>query len=267
MSGAPPEPLLIDCGRQQLRVIGALVIREMHTRFGRHRLGYLWLFFEPLLLGGMIALLHGTGVRGGSGDGLRSTFEFFSVGYIMFYCFRGMVNRASSTIGSNRGLLYHRQVTLPDLFFARHLIEGVACTGVMFIFVVVGIALGSDPPDSSMKMLCALGLMVLLAQGISMTIGALTHEWDGLDRLVHAMSYLMLPFSGLFFMVEWLPEWMQETVQWIPTVHIFELLREGQFGDRVTAHYDLQYLAGWILIPHLLGLTGLRLTRDRIGLE
>ena len=54
---------------------------------------------------------------------------------------------------------------------------------------------------------------------------------------------------------------------WVPTVHIFELLREGQFGDRVIAQYDLSYVAAWILIPHLLGLAGLRLARQRVGLE
>lgn len=264
MSGSASGPLLIDCARQQIRVIGALIIREMHTRFGRRRFGYLWLFFEPLLLGAMIAVIHGNAT---GGDKIRATFEFFSIGYIMFFAFRGMINRASSTIGSNRSLLYHRQVTLPDLFFARHIIEGVACTGVMVIFTVAGVALGGDVPDAPMKMLCALGLMVLMAQGIAMVVGAVTSEWEAVDRLVHAMSYLMLPFSGLFFMVEWLPEWMQQAVLWVPTVHIFELLREGQFGDRVRAIYDLSYVAGWILIPHLLGLSALRLARQRVGLE
>jgi capsular polysaccharide transport system permease protein len=44
--------------RMQQRVIGALIVREMHTRFGRHYLGYAWLFFEPLLLGTCIGLMH-----------------------------------------------------------------------------------------------------------------------------------------------------------------------------------------------------------------
>ncbi|MBR0653013.1 ABC transporter permease [Roseomonas terrae] len=265
MSETSARPLLVDCARQQVRVIGALILRELHTRFGRRRFGYLWLFFEPLLLGGMIAVIHGSGLRGGSG--IRGTFEFFSIGYVLFFAFRGMINRASSTISSNRGLLYHRQVTLPDLFFARHIIEGVACTGVMTIFTIIAVGLGSAFPDSPMKMLCALGLMVLLAQGVALVVGAVTSEWEVVERFVHAMSYLMLPFSGLFFMVEWLPGWMQDIVVWIPTVHIFELLRDGQFGDRYRATYDLSYVAGWILIPHLLGLTGLRLARQRIGLE
>jgi capsular polysaccharide transport system permease protein len=266
VSAAAPRPLLIDCARQQIRVIGALIIREMHTRFGRHRLGYLWVFFEPLLLGGMISLLHGSGLRGG-GNSVRSSFEFFAIGYVMFFLFRGLVNRAGGTIGSNRGLLYHRQVTLADMFFARHIIEGVACAGVMFIFTIIGIALGGEPPDSPVKMICAMGLMLLLGQGLALIVGAATSEWEGLDRFIHAMSYLMLPFSGVFFMVEWLPDWMRDVVVWVPTVHVFELLRDGQFGDRFSAQYDLTYVANWILITHLFGLAGLRLARPRIGLD
>ena len=246
-----------------MRVIGALIIREMHTRFGRHKFGYLWLFFEPLLLGVMISVIHQ--VRGT--ESIRSNFEFFAIGYILFFKFRGMVNRASSTISANRGLLYHRQVTLPDLFYARHIIESIACTGVMAVFTVAAIAMGGTFPDSIVKMISAMLLMFLFAQGLALVVGAATSEWDGLDRLVHAMSYLMLPFSGLFFMVEWLPGWMQELVLWNPTVHIFELLRDGQFGDMYRPVYDLQYVFGWILISHLIGLAGLRIARNRIGLE
>lgn len=264
MSGQIDRPLLIDCARTQMRVIGALIIREMHTRFGRHRFGYLWLFFEPLLLGAMIAVIH---QFRGSQDSIRANFEFFAIGYILFFKFRGIINRAPNTISSNRGLLYHRQVTLPDLFYARHIIESIACTGVMIIFTIAGIAMGGDYPDSVVKMLCAMLLMFLFAQGLALVVGAATSEWEGLERLVHAVSYLMLPFSGLFFMVEWLPGWMQDIVLWIPTVHIFELLRDGQFGELYRPIYDIDYVIGWILVSHLIGLTGLRLARNRLGLE
>jgi capsular polysaccharide transport system permease protein len=247
----------------QLRVIGALIIREMHTRFGRHRFGYIWLFFEPLLLGVAIALIH----HFRDAPGMRGGFEFFAIGYILFFMFRGIVNRASGTIWANAGLLYHRQVTLPDLFYARHIIELIACTGVMAIFTVAGIAMGGPQPDSVIKMLLALLLMALLAQGLALTVGAVTSEWEGLERLIHGMTYILLPFCGLFFMVEWLPGWMQDIVVWVPTVHVFELLRDGQFGDLYRPVYDLSYLAGWILVTHLIGLSGLRLARNRLGLE
>jgi capsular polysaccharide transport system permease protein len=71
----------------------------------------------------------------------------------------------------------------------------------------------------------------------------------------------------MFFLVEWLPEWLQEFALWVPTVHVFELLRDGQFGSRFRPYYDLTYVAGWIMVTHLLGLAALRITRQRIGLE
>ena len=33
----------------QLRVIHALIMREVLTRYGRHNIGFLWLFIEPML--------------------------------------------------------------------------------------------------------------------------------------------------------------------------------------------------------------------------
>jgi ABC-2 type transport system permease protein/capsular polysaccharide transport system permease protein len=33
----------------QRRVIGALLMREVITRFGRHNIGFLWLFVEPMI--------------------------------------------------------------------------------------------------------------------------------------------------------------------------------------------------------------------------
>jgi capsular polysaccharide transport system permease protein len=263
MSDGTPRPLLIDCARMQMRVIGALIIREMHTRYGRRKFGYIAVFGEPLLLGTVVAIIHHQ--RGS--DAVRANFEFFAIGYIMFFMFRSIVNRAGSTIDANRGLLYHRQVTLPDLFYARNIIEAISCIGVLAIFTVAGIAMGGEVPDSPIKMLCAMGLMFLLAQGLGLVIGAITSEWDGLDRLVHGMTYVFLPIGGLFFMVSWLPGWLQELALWVPTVHIFELLRDGQFGDLYQPIYDIQYVFGWILATHLIGLTGLRLARNRLGLE
>ena len=41
----------------QKRVIGALLIREIITRYGRNNIGFLWLFVEPLLLTLFIVLM------------------------------------------------------------------------------------------------------------------------------------------------------------------------------------------------------------------
>ena len=40
--------------------IRALLLRELQTRFGQYRLGYLWVFLEPLLTIGVMVVLFGT---------------------------------------------------------------------------------------------------------------------------------------------------------------------------------------------------------------
>lgn len=50
MAGAAPEPLgLKHSLRVNQRILGALLVREMLTRYGRHNIGFLWLFVEPML--------------------------------------------------------------------------------------------------------------------------------------------------------------------------------------------------------------------------
>ena len=41
----------------QVRVIHALMIRELLTRFGRENIGFLWIMAEPLLFAGLVGVL------------------------------------------------------------------------------------------------------------------------------------------------------------------------------------------------------------------
>jgi capsular polysaccharide transport system permease protein len=109
--------------------------------------------------------------------------------------------------------------------------------------------------------------MTLLSQGIAFIWASIAEAIDGAARVLQVITFLFMPIGGLFFLVEWLPIWVQEIVLWIPTVHVFELLRDGQFGSRFRPHYDVFYLIGWIVVTHLLGLAALRITRERLGVE
>jgi len=255
--------LILRGARMQSRVIGALVIREMHSRFGRHYMGYIWLFFEPLLLGVCIGLIHAWRDR----PTAFGPFEFHAVGYILFFVFRGILARATMVIKMSQPLLYHRSVTLPDVFYARHLIEFLSCTGVMLVMLFGLYVSNGSVPESPLKMALALIMLALFSQGLAFLAASVTAAVEGSERLIHALTYLMLPVSGLFFLVEWLPDWLAEMALWIPILHLFELLRDGQFGSRFNAQYDLGYVWGWIMATHLIGLAALRITRARMGLE
>jgi len=245
------------------RVIGALMMRELTTRFGRSNLGFLWMFFEPLFLGGIVSALHS--LRGHGQHGI-SIFTLSVIGYVPFFMLRAMINRASSAIHSNLSLLYHRDVTLQDICLSRNLIEFVAVCGVLLVFLAAAFWLAGEVPQSPFKIVAALLLMGLLGHGFSMTVAGFAALSEITDRIVHPLTYIMMPISGAFFMVAWLPPSWREPALWIPFVSIHELLRDGQFGDKIVSYYDIPYVLYWILGMNLIGLSTLRYARPRLDL-
>jgi capsular polysaccharide transport system permease protein len=93
-------------------------MRELHTRYGRDNIGYLWIFAEPLMLGSIISMLH----SGGKENGINAV-AFTVVGYCNFIMFRGIVNRAEGSIHANLPLLYHRMVTIASTSLSGALLE------------------------------------------------------------------------------------------------------------------------------------------------
>lgn len=267
MNLAQPEahsPRFRDMLRIQGKVIHALFLRELSTRFGRENLGYLWLFLEPAMLGGAVGALHhmaGHGLPGG-----MNAFVFWVVGYIPYYLFRGVVNRAPVTIQANQSLLYHRRVTALDIVVARNLLEGAAVGGAMACFLLgFGMTMDSWPADPALIVL-GMGMMLLLSHGIAMLIAAGSVYTDLFERLVHLVTYFTLPLTGAFFMVFWLPTDLQRAALWIPTVHCFEMVRAGQFGSQVPTTYDLLYLGAWVIGVNMTGMAALRIARRALVL-
>jgi capsular polysaccharide transport system permease protein len=263
MSQAVAQPGLLDCARTQLRVIVALVLRELQSRYGKRDLSLLWVFLEPLVLSLVIGLFH---MFYGHKD-MRRVFEFYAMGYLCYFMMRSVLNRGASAVIQNLPLLAHRRVTLLDVFLARHVIEFLTIAMVMFIFQIALLLSGVEFPHAPMQMLAALVLMLLISQGFAFLVGSVAAMIPSMERITHVFSYLLLPVSGAFWMMDALPRWAQDIVIWVPIVHIFEILREGQFGELYRYHYSLEYVGYWIIGLTLVGLSALRVVRRHVIAE
>lgn len=252
--------------RVQGNVIGALILRELHTRFGRANIGYLWLFAEPMLLAVAVALLHSNHDLPIAG-GIRPI-PFAIAGYGLFIMFRSVVSRAETVIEANRPLLHHRPVTIPDMLIARMALEAVS-TIVMLVVLLGGAwALGlADPLARPEAFAGAVALMCWFSFGLSMLVTTASHQSPMIGRLIHPLLYLSLPLSGAFFALSWFPQGVRDLLVWVPTVHIFELLKVGQFEAFESRWIDLPYVIGWCGALTLLGLFGLQHLRARIELS
>src|SRR5882757_11045780 len=92
----------------QRRVLHALMMREIITRFGRENLGVLWLVVEPMLFTlGVTTLWTAAGLHHGSPIPIVA---FAVTGYSSVLMWRNSTSRANSSVGQNKPLLYHRNV-------------------------------------------------------------------------------------------------------------------------------------------------------------
>lgn len=252
--------------RIQADVIGALLMRELHTRYGRDNVGYVWMFLEPMLLSIAVTLLH-AGQKSHYGSDIRPV-PFAICGYSIFIMFRGMVTRAEGALEANAPLLYHRTVTIFDMMFARAILEGAGTFVTFIVLMVFAILTGyADLPARPEQLLLAIGLMFWLSFAISMLILAWTHDNRLAGRLVHPVCYILMPLSGGFFCLSWIPEPYRTWMGWSPLIHIFEILRYGQFKSASDRYLDPGYVIAWALVTTYWGIVATRKTRRRVHLS
>lgn len=247
----------------QRRVIWALVLREMLTRYGRHNIGFLWLFVEPMLFTlGVTALW--TFAKSAHGSSLPIV-AFALTGYSSVLIWRNMPARCISAIEPNLSLLFHRHVKIIDIFFARLTLEAMGAT---MSFVLLSVAFVSiewlSPPEDTLKVFAGWTMLAWFGSALAICLGSLAYDNELVDKIWHPASYLTFPLSGAAFLVDALPTPMQEIVLYIPMVHGVELLREGYFGSAITAHYDLGYMAGCSAVLTLIGLARVLVLSRRV---
>jgi len=241
----------------QRRVIWALVLREMITRYGRHNIGFLWLFVEPMLFTlGVTALWTATQAAHGSDLPIVA---FAITGYSSVLLWRNMPGRCIGALAPNLSLLYHRNVRPIDIYASRLLLE-VAGATMSFVFLTLffGFLGWLEMPEDVLQVATGWFMLAWFGAGLAILLGALSETAETVDKLWHPTSYLLFPLSGAAFLVDALPQKAQDVVLWLPMVHGVEYIREGFFGSRITAHYDLTYMAIANLALTVLGLAQLR---------
>jgi capsular polysaccharide transport system permease protein len=247
------EAALLRSLRIQLRVLHALLMREVITRFGRENLGVLWLVGEPMLFTvGVTTLWSLAGMRHTSAIPIVA---FAVTGYSSVLMWRNSTTRATSALRENKQLLFHRNVQAFDVFLTRIVLEIAGATSSFIVLASVFMFIGWMPPP--VNLLEVVGGWVMLAwfgASLALTIGAATAFSEVVERLWHPAAYLLFPLSGAAFMVAWVPPTLQKFVLLLPMVHGVEIVREGWFGNVVQTHYDIAYMATCSLVLSLVGL-------------
>jgi capsular polysaccharide transport system permease protein len=246
-------PSLLHCLGIQRRVLHALLMREIITRFGRENLGVLWLAAEPMVFTlGVATLWTATGLHHGSPIPIVA---FAVSGYSSVLMWRNSVSRAGNAVAQNTQLLFHRNVKVIDVLLTRIFLEISGATVSFIVLSSLFIFIGWMPaPVDPLELVFAWLMLAWFAASLALLIGAGTTYSEIVERLWHPAAYLLFPLSGAAFMVDWIPARMQKFVLILPMVHGTEMLREGYFGNLVPTHYDVGYMASCCLVLSLAGL-------------
>lgn len=237
----------------QRRVIGALLMREVLTRYGRHNIGFFWLFVEPMLFTlGVTALW--TALKAVHGSDIPIT-AFALTGYSSVLLWRNMPNRCVGAIQPNLALMYHRNVRIIDIFLARLILEAMGATISFIVLALLFMAMNWIVyPEDLLKVIYGWFMLAWFGCVLAIMLSSYAEEYDLIEKLWHPSSYLLFPLSGAAFMVSALPETFRQIVLYLPMVHAVECIRDGFFGSRVQTFYDLEYMASVNIVITFVGL-------------
>lgn len=250
----------------QWRVVGALLIREIYTRFGREGLGFAWIVLEPLVFA-IPVLLVWSAVRDPYEHGVRMM-PFLWTGYMPLLMFRHVGARMLMFVRVNAGLLYHRQVTIFDIFVARCLLEVVSSLCALLVSAIIFYSFGmiDAPRDLPMFYLGYL-YMIWWCVVVGLIIGALSERTDWAEKIWQPYAYLYIFFGGVFFMADWLPATVRSWALLQPSVQAYELIRAGMFGSTVKTYGNISYETSALAVLTLIGLMLMRDARKYVVAE
>ncbi len=246
------------------RVVFALIVREIKTRYGKSRLGYATAFISPLLqkafaLVGMMALnrhpQYGT-----------SLMLFIWTGISAFHAFSMIASKSMSSLSIPTGVNYIPTVTLFDFFISRVFLEFVTITIVSimgFVYIYLFDTQQAWPHDF-MIVFYSIGLLTIFGMGVGMINAVIAHFFASWKLLWNAFSIVLMFGSAVMRVLEFMPSPLRDIMLWNPIAHGVEYFRLAFYPSYPSYFLDVNYLINCSALAFLLGFILIRVMRRRL---
>lgn len=225
----------------------ALFLREVGQRFGASRFGYPWAVAQPLLILLILVQVRTLLVPGDSElYGVSGAF-FFLIGVVPYFLFQNAYNQAMGAIRSGRGVYNYRAVRPFDLVLVRCGIEGALMLLVMLVLMLGfwWFGIESDAQDP-LGMLGACLLLFGMALGFGLIADISITRAEDSSRIFSLIERPLFFVSGVFFVVEDVPQPLRDWLLWNPILHAIDLAR-GAMLSQYDSPCSWTYAALWTL--------------------
>lgn len=233
--------------RQQVVVIGALILREVRTRFGNHQLGYLWALLEPCLFIGLWLVMF-SWLRVGAMIHDMSPVLFMSSGLVPFFAFRHVAIYVEGAISSNTALVQFPLVKGIDTILARFILESATqfLVGAM-IFSSLMLFGFAKAPENTLLLLVSSCALLSLGLGFGVFNCVVAAHFPAWGKCTSSVLRILFWTSGVFFLVDKFPRPVQDVLQWNPVLHGIEMFRSSWSHTYETRIGSVWYMLTWIL--------------------
>lgn len=236
-----------------LRVLNALMLRDMRTRFAGSYWGYLIQVLWPvahMFIVSCVLLIRKMPAPFGD-----SILVFAASGAIPALAFQYISREIMKGVMMNKPLTYYPQVRTLDVMFARALVEIVSSfLGVMTIFTILIVnnidPIPVDPATAIQGYVCA----ILFGIAMGTVNAAIVQFFPGWVLGWVLVSILLYLASGVMFLAHDLPEQLYWWMKWNPVLQLIEWVRLG-YNPSMPITVDYLYVLLWIGCTLTLGLT------------
>ncbi|MBN9049915.1 MAG: ABC transporter permease [Rhizobiales bacterium] len=249
--------------RVQVRVIGALILRDMRTRFGRKITGWIIMVMWPLshLLFLMIGYLIAHRI---APVGTNVT-VFIGTGVLPYILCLYPARMIMLCLVQNQPLLLFPPVTAVDVIIARSILEIVNAFWVVALFCLTLFVLDIDflPMRYGDAILAILATIYLgFAIGfISAILLKLVRAWLPIQIVLLILAYIV---SGAIVPITSVPEQIRQWLWFNPLVHSVEWLRGAYYDAYGEGVLSRGYLIGYATMLIFIGLVMERAIRGRL---
>jgi capsular polysaccharide transport system permease protein len=263
MVGGLPEPTNFkETLAQKSRVYEALILRHVIMRYGRENIGFLWVIVEPMLLCLGVMVIWSVS-KPGTEHGVQAAAIVYT-GYMPLTLWRHQSNlvywlRASKFFTQFRG------ITMEDALFSRLFMEFITVTAATIIVHLVLNTLGVLPDIHDIGLMIQ-GWMLMGALGTAggILIASISEVSEVTDKFIPPLQYFLIPFSGCFYMLNWMPDSVRESLLYVPFQHAFETFRAGYFGPNVKTYGQPLYGYACALVAAACGLLIFNRVKDHV---
>lgn len=264
VSGAIPRYKWVEAFRTQTRVIGAVILRDMRTRFGRTYLAYMIAILWPLShLMALLGIYTVTVKLAPVGSNLT---VFIASGILPYILCIYPSRQLMFALLQNQPLLNFPIVKTTDLMFARAILEVINAGIVVAFFALLLYIMDIDfmplDPFVAIAAICA-SVALGVGMGLANIIGFALFK-TGWNLASVVMMIIMYSTSGTL----WLPSSMSETARdilwWNPLLHCVEWLRSAYYDGYGENMLSKTYVISVAVLNIFLGILGDRVLRGRL---